>query len=283
MLACSDQEIRDYFLENNFELPNEWMPAKIEDIKSSENNKENEVEVVEEIEDENESKSNNEESGVEEEKDKPNETVYVEEENIPDEINEPKRSQYSVEEENTLKKLFGDHLSDDDKFNENMIAHIKALHYYDSLGYDISKAESNFKENIEKKFLYPIVKGDIIYKVMCRKATRGLLYLGAYAWLNLEENDTIMYILTGENYNDCKIITTQIELESEKADYWILRRDIEDDMSILNNIIHSESEKNKLQVLFNLSKSEYSGVFSKWITPPIIGKTDGNYGNENEI
>ncbi|GGK41336.1 MULTISPECIES: sacsin N-terminal ATP-binding-like domain-containing protein [Flavobacteriaceae] len=278
LLAYSEGEIIEYLLEHNFELPEEWLPTKIEDDKSSEGNVENEV--VDEIEDNNKSINKDEESEEEDERAKSKEIKDV---NIPDEIYETIRTQYSVDEENTLKKLFGDSLSDDDKFNENMVAHIKALHYYESLGYDVSEAESNFKENIEKKFLYPIVKGDINLKVMCRKATSGLLYLGAYAWLNLEEENTIMYILIGNTFQDCKIITTQKELESEEADYWILRRDLEDEISALNNIIESEKDISKLQVLFNLSKSKYSGVFSKWVTTPIDGNIEGNYGNENEI
>lgn len=269
VLAQSTTEVVSFLLDNNLELPDEWLPKeepKTEPKSKSETDSKPKPETKSETKQEPESTSDDDET----------------EESGSGSNDEEHSDRYSEEEAETIKKLFGDSLSDDEKFNENMEAHIKALHYFKSIGYDVSEAESNFKVNLERKFLEPIIRGDEKLKVMCRKAGRGLLYFGAHAWVRLEDENTHLYILTGKSYSDCILVENQSELETQFADYWVLRREKDEDLSPLAAIIGAEEQQSKLQVLFSFVEKKYSGIFSKWENRNSGETKTGAYGNEDE-
>lgn len=172
-----------------------------------------------------------------------------------------KPSRYSSEEEALLKELFADSLSNEEKADHNLEAHIKAMIYFESMGYDTSIAQQNFHENFKSRFIYPIRKQGKELKVMCRSAVDGLLYLGAFAWAELEHTDVELYVLLGKDHSDCQWVRAKSDLSSENADYWILRRAMDENTNGLDALINAEEEQANLQVLINMKESRYSRIF----------------------
>lgn len=191
---------------------------------------------------------------------------------------------YDEEEEAMLSKLFGDNISVEQRNDANIEAHVKGLIYCKHCGYDTSKAEEQFLHNLNNgKYLHPVIDNGKELKVMCRSATSGILYLGAYAWRELQETDTILYILIGDSHSDHKIAENPQQVESHDADYWILRREITPDgYTALDQILSNETEIDKLQILFHVGNTEYANIF-KFSKNSRLENVPGNYGNEDEF
>lgn len=170
---------------------------------------------------------------------------------------------YSEEEISQIKNLFGRDLDDSELEVENLFAQIKALRYFKDEEYDVSGAENEFENNVHNKYLSPIIdKNGNAYKVMCRSARKGILFLGAYAWKNLEASNTILYILTGDKSTDCLLINNQIELETElDSHYKVLRRE-NTTHEELKNLIEAETELSDLQLLYKVKGSSFDIIFN---------------------
>lgn len=198
---------------------------------------------------------------------------------------EESRIIYSEEEEEIIKRLFEDSLTGSQKNDSNLEAHIKALNYYKKEGYDISKAEKNFHKNFVDRYLFPVIIDGNEHKVMCRSAVTGLLYLTAHPWLDeLPNENTELYILLGKDYDNCKIARNKKDLQSEDADYWLLRRDIDEDIEKLDRLLKSEKERKKLQILFNVKEgSPFESIFKNWDKNNDDGPISINEGNEDEV
>jgi hypothetical protein len=168
---------------------------------------------------------------------------------------------FSNDEVNQLSLLFGRNLSEDELKEENLYAHVKAVRYLKDNGYDTSIAEEYFQENYEDRCLYPVVKNGVKYKVMCRSAIRGILYLGAYSWTQLEKENTILFILKGSNSYECDVIHSGEELELKYATHFkVIRRKDANYMST-KNLINSEINKEDLQLLYKVSESKLDSIF----------------------
>lgn len=272
LLLDSEEEVIDYIEELGFEIPKNWQKPIVETKEKSMLGSQTKVDENNYEEQESSESVNESEESYEEVNDE-NDSNY---ENTK---NEERLVVYSEEEESLLVKLFGDTLSTSEKSDSNLEAHIKALNYYKNNGCDISEAEKNFQENFPDRYLFPIIKNDIKYKVMCRSALKGLLYFGAYAYQELSNDNTELYVLIGEKNTDCIVAKNQSELKSDGADYWLLRRDIDENNINLTNIIEAEEEKDKLQILFSVKKSIFSNMFLDWESKK-DNSFEGNYGNE---
>ena len=171
--------------------------------------------------------------------------------------------EYSQQDLEQIKKLFGRELPDSELKEENLYAQIKALRYFKDNNYDVSGAEADFKDNFDNKYLSPIIdeNGDA-YKVMCRSARRGILFFGAYAWTQLKDTDTLLYVLTGDTSVDCHLINTQEELEQEfDSHYNVLRRE-NTTSEKLGVLIEAETELSDLQLLYKVKGSSFDIIFN---------------------
>lgn len=268
ILLMDSSEILEYISELGFEIPEDWIDKPVENIDVNDDNDNNGSTPGEK----NPYGSNKQGNKT---KEPDSESNMVDDDNKRD-------PEYSDEEEELIKKLFTNPLSGSQKSDLNIEAHIKALNYYRKQGYDISEAETNFHENFKSRYLYPIMANGLEIKVMCRSAVKGLLYFGAYAWEELSNDNTELYMLLGNSCTDCKIAHSKSELKSEQADYWILRRNIEDENQKLDDLIAAETDKDQLQILFNVKKSDFSGVFMRWETGD-SGDVEINTGGGDEV
>lgn len=307
LLAENTYELLNIFVDNNFVLPLELDPngitlpkedldeesyvnddqSKIEGAKV-ENDHSTSGNSADENSDEPTSQNNKEDKKTKRDTSSKNDDNQQENNSYKDNSefeynNATRKIEYSAEEEESIKQLFGSEISGADKFNENMAAHIKGLHHLKNLEYDISIAETDFKDYLPKKFLNNVVKDGVEYKVMCRSAKGGVLYFGAHAWIQLANENTILYILLGNDPSKCKLIFNQEDLNSQTADYWLARREIDDQVSHLTNLAEAENEQGKLQFLFGVGQSKFSGIFQKWDKNTDANQSGTNLGNEDEI
>jgi hypothetical protein len=204
----------------------------------------------------------------------------LEEDNVADgKIDSPtvhknKKLEYDDDEIAQIKKLFGRELEDSELEEENLFAQVKALRYFKDQGFDISQAEAQFKQNYEDKFIYPIIdQRGVAFKVMCRSARRGVLFLGGYAWVSLKNEDTILYILKGDVSTDCILIKTQEELEDKLNSYFKVIRRTNSTIEDLRTIIEAESELSNLQLLYRAKEGPFDVIFNPQQNKP--GETEG--------
>ena len=170
--------------------------------------------------------------------------------------------EYSQKELDQIKNLFGRELDISELEEENLYAQIKALRYFKDNNYDISSAEAEFENNFNDKFLSPIIDKSGAYKVMCRSARRGVLFLGAYAWTKLKDEDTSLYVLTGDTSVDSLLINTQEELEQQfDSHYNVLRRESTTSEK-LGVLIEAETELSDLQLLYKVKGSSFDIIFN---------------------
>ncbi|SIN66229.1 hypothetical protein SAMN05444394_0301 [Algoriphagus halophilus] len=189
-------------------------------------------------------------------------------------VHKIKKLEYDDDEIAQIKKLFGRELEDSELEEENLFAQVKALRYFKNQGYDISQAEAQFKQNYEDKFIYPIIdQRGVAFKVMCRSARRGVLFLGGYAWVSLKNEDTILYILTGDVSTDCILIKTQEELEKKLNSYFKVIRRINSTIEDLRTIIEAETELSDLQLLYRAKEGPFDVIFNPQQNKP--GETEG--------
>jgi hypothetical protein len=178
---------------------------------------------------------------------------------------------YSEEEENSLKRLFGDEIPSDFHKDLNLASLIKGLIYLSSNGYDVTEAEEKLKSTHEYSQLYPVYKAGVekeilnALKIKCRSAKTGLLYLRASSWQELENSNTYLYILTGNDNTDCRFCTTREEvIRDSKADYRVLRIEAGNGVSDIDDIIEGKFDPENLWLIIRMSdKKEYKLIFEK--------------------
>jgi hypothetical protein len=186
-----------------------------------------------------------------------------------------KSSPFDEAEISIFKRLFGRDLEDNELVEENLFAQVKALRYFKDQGYNISEAENQFQENYKDKFIYPIKDeyGNSI-KVMCRSARKGILFLGAYAWNNLKETNTELFILTGNKSTDNLRMYNEHELEEQLKSYYKVIRRINTTVEDIQAIVDSESNLKNMQFLYQVKKGNYDIIFNPKQNKP--GETDGS-------
>ena len=178
---------------------------------------------------------------------------------------------YSDEEANALKRLFGDEIPRDFHKDLNLASLIKGLIYLSNSGYDIAEAEEKLKNTHEYSQLYPVYKAGVerdisnALKIKCRSAKSGLLYLRASSWQELENSNTYLYILTGNDNTDCRFCTTREEvIRDSKADYKVLRIEAGNGVSDIDDIIEGKFDPENLWLIIRMSdKKEYKAIFEK--------------------
>jgi hypothetical protein len=138
-------------------------------------------------------------------------------------------------------------------------------------GYDVTEAEEKLKNTHEYSQLYPVYKAGVdreianALKIKCRSAKSGLLYLRASSWQELENSNTYLYILTGNDNTDCRLCTTREEvIRDSKADYRVLRIEAGNGVSDIDDIIEGKFDPENLWLIIRMSdKKEYKAIFEK--------------------
>jgi hypothetical protein len=198
---------------------------------------------------------------------------------------------YSDEEANALKRLFGDEIPRGFHKDLNLASLIKGLIYLSNSGYDVTEAEDKLKNTHEYSQLYPVYKTGVEREISnaliikCRSAKSGLLYLRASSWQELENSNTHLYILTGNDNTDCRFCTTRDEvIRDSKADYRVLRIEAGNGVSDIDDIIEGRFDPENLWLIIRMSdKKEYKAIFEK-IRNSESSDTiwNVNIGNESE-
>lgn len=178
---------------------------------------------------------------------------------------------YSDEEANALKRLFGDEIPRGFHKDLNLASLIKGMIYLSNSGYDVTEAEEKLKNTHEYSQLYPVYKAGVereisnALKIKCRSAKSGLLYLRASSWQELENSNTYLYILTGNDNTDCRFCTTREEvIRDSKADYRVLRIEAGNGVSDIDDIIEGKFSPENLWLIIRISdRKEYKAIFEK--------------------
>ena len=181
--------------------------------------------------------------------------------------------EFDSEEIEQIKRLFGRELEESELMQENLFAQVKALRFFKDKKHDIKEAENNFKKNYSDKYLDPINIDGKSYKVLCRSARKGILFLGAYAWQNLGEENTILFILTGDKSTDNKIVYSQYELEQELPSHYKVIRRVNTKVEDIKKLIKSETNLKVMQFLYKVKSGDYDIIFDPKQNKP--GETNG--------
>ena len=189
-------------------------------------------------------------------------------------VSKSKNIEFNNEEIEQITKLFGRELDEDKLLEENLFAQVKALRFLKDSGYNTLKAEENFKQNYEDKYLGPIIdpQGKSL-KVMCRSARKGILFLGTYAWKNLGEDDTILFILKGDKSTDNIIVKDQYELEQNLDSHFKVIRRINTSVKDIEKLLESETNLKDMQFLYKVKSGEFDIIFNPKQNKP--GESEG--------
>lgn len=222
--------------------------------------------------------------------------IYTDLINVKDEYQNKKHKEqyevsYSDEEANALKRLFGDEVPRGFHKDLNLASLIKGLIYLSCNGYDVTEAEEKLKNTHEYSQLYPVYKAGVdkeianALKIKCRSAKSGLLYLRASSWQELENSNTYLYILTGNDNANCRLCTTREEvIRDSKADYRVLRIEAGNGVSDIDDIIEGRFDSANLWLIIRMSdEKKYKSIFEK-IRDSESSDTiwNVNIGNESE-
>jgi hypothetical protein len=176
---------------------------------------------------------------------------------------------YTEEETNALKRLFGDDIPRKFHKDLNLASLIKGLIYLSNSGYDVTEAEEKLRITHEYSQLNPVYKIGVEREksnsltIKCRSAKSGLLYLRASSWQELDNSNTYLYILTGNDNTDSRLCTTREEvIRDSKADYRVLRIEAGNGVSDIDDIIEGRFDPENLWLIIRMSdKKEYKAIF----------------------
>lgn len=178
---------------------------------------------------------------------------------------------YSDEEVNSLKQLFRDNIPKEFFEDLNLAALIKGLIYLKQKGYYVSKAEENLATTHGSAQLHPVYapgtndESGTPLTVKCRSAKSGLLYLRASTWNELIKSNVYMYVLTGNDLNECRFCKSREELINDsKADYQIIRIEATSKPENIDSILKGEFDWKSIWIVIRMkNNSAYRSIFEK--------------------
>lgn len=170
---------------------------------------------------------------------------------------------YSEEEEEALKRVFGDNAPKGFRKDLNLASLIKGLSFLHHHGYDVSHAEENLIDSHNYSNLYPVYKDGMAYTVKCRSAKSGLLYLRASTWKELQNPNTFLYVWTGTSFLDAKLCKSREEVVQDlKADYQVVRLESKASATTLDNFLNGKLDPEDIWLIIRTKfKEEYRGIF----------------------
>jgi hypothetical protein len=128
--------------------------------------------------------------------------------------------------------------------------------YLSENGFDVSEAEENLSDNHETSRLYPVKKDGIAYNVLCKSAKSGLLYLKSSSWEQLRQPNFMLYVLTGKDYDNCRLCQTKSDLIDKYAEYFVFRMGGDSNPDTLDKALAGTFNKGDMQILFMMKESK---------------------------
>lgn len=284
LLILSEDDVLDLLEEKNISFPSEWKKDKIDELQDKTRSlvsKKYKEELINEVKE----PTSNYEKGPDTVHDGNLSKSHVNKVGISDTEKEDYEVSYSQEEEEAIMRVFGDNAPKDFRKDLNLAALIKGLSYLYHNGYDISEAEQNLVESHHYSQLFPVFKDGNAYKVKCRSAAKGLLYLKASAWKELENPNTFLYAWVGPSFSDAKFCKSREEVIGDvNADYQVLRIEAKPSVSALDSFMDGTMDLQEIMLIVRTKfKEEYRGIFEDIRKK---SKTDSlealSIGNEDE-
>ncbi|MCH7396740.1 hypothetical protein MM236_02020 [Belliella sp. DSM 107340] len=284
LLILSEDDVLDLLEEKGISYPSEWKKDKIDELKDKTRSlvsKEYKEELINGVKE----PTSNYEKGPDNKPDGNLSKSHVNKVGISDTEKDDYEVSYSQEEEEAIMRVFGDNAPKDFRKDVNLAAMIKGLSYLHFNGYDITEAEQNLVESHHFSQLFPVFKDGNAYKVKCRSAAKGLLYLKASTWKELEHPDTFLYAWMGPGFSDAKFCKSREEvIDDIKADYQVLRIEAKPSVSVLDSFMDGTIDPQEIMLIVRTKfKEEYRGIFENIRKKE---KTDSieklNIGNEDE-
>jgi hypothetical protein len=174
---------------------------------------------------------------------------------------------YKTKEE--LERLLNRELGDNEMENASLIALFRCIKSYQSADHIVLTEPSDIDEALDKRFLSTQSPTGEKFRILFRSARGKLLRLSYSAWFDLQRQNTVLFILTGNGETDYKIFSSQEDLADKSEDSWVMKVGGENKLSDLNRLIQGEFalEKNqfdaRIQFLIRLGTEEYQSIFEK--------------------
>lgn len=250
LLAHDHIEIVEYLEENGYNIPEEW--------KIKEGLKEDEVEETAE---EQEVEATAEEPEAEETAEKPEaEETPVEEASLAEDEYD---KTISDEEAEAFKMLFGNEVPQECFKDLNLAACVSALIEMNKLGYDVTEAEQSLSDTNEYAQIEPVIFDGDPFKLMCRSAKGGILYLRASSWNRLDQDDINLYVKTGKGEGQYNLFKNKNDvLEVSDTNYQVFRVEADSDSGNTDNIIKGKFDNDKIWMILKMKeRQEYKPIF----------------------
>lgn len=202
--------------------------------------------------------------------------------NQQDKESEKNKDSLSEEELAAFQRIFGENAPTEYWKDLNLVSMIKGLAHLQSEGYDVAEAEQNLPSTHHRSYLNPVKKDGQSFKVLCKSAGRGLLYLKAISWSLLDNPDQLIYIQVGKRGKLCK---TKKEILDKYADYFVFRMEGKPESGILDNALLGNFDSQKMHIIIRMkNNSGYDSLFERR-TKKVKENSYENVltGNENEI
>jgi hypothetical protein len=271
LLADRLSDILDFFEEKNIEVPEELNPNKREREQIDENTPEppkEEEETEEETEHPKETISQDNKEADDVKKDTPSTINDSQKENQEgkdsnENDNNSSKIEYSQEEDETLKRLFGNEVPKDFHKDLNLAALIKALVFLTKEGYDTTVAESNLAETHVYSQLSPVFLAGEEFTIMARSAKSGLLHIQVNAWNRLEQSNIKLFVTTGNTENSHYFFNNKEEiLKISDTKYQVFRVEAESLELNTDSFLKGDFEKDKIWLILKMvDKVEYKLIF----------------------
>lgn len=174
-----------------------------------------------------------------------------------------------------LESLLGRSMSAAEMADSWFNAFIRAIHYYELQGFDLTNIKSNMDNSIRKRMMDNIRNQSTgeTKTVLVRSANTGLLRLKYNAWFDLQMYNIELFVTTGNTVGQFKIYKDQSELANETKDSLVMRLDGMDKYFEIESLLQGEysSEEKKyspFELFFRIPgytafQSIFEGIYSK--------------------
>jgi hypothetical protein len=259
ILIWSESELLELFDEKNIDYPTEWktLPkSSDEDILDDQN---------ESIEDSaNDQEDSNQSSNSNDSNNSSDGSTSTQPKG-----NRGKEAELTESEKAELERLLGRSMSAAEMADSWFNAFLRAIHHYETLGFDLASIKSNMEDSIRKRMMQNIQnhRTGESKTILVRSANSGMLRLKYNAWFDLGMNNTVLFLTTGNGVGEFKIYTSQNELANGSNDSLVMKLDGMDKYLEIESLLQGEySAEEKKYASFELffrvpGKAIYQSIF----------------------
>jgi hypothetical protein len=265
ILIWSESELLELFDEKNIDYPTEWKPlpkSSDEDILDDQN---------ESIEDSaNDQEDSNQSSNSNDSNNSSDGSTSTQPKG-----NRGKEAELTESEKAELESLLGRSMSAAEMADSWFNAFLRAIHHYETLGFDLASIKSKMEDSIRKRMMQNIQnhRTGESKTILVRSANSGMLRLKYNAWFDLNINNTELFVTTGNGIGEFIIYKDPNELANGSDDSLVMKLDGVDKYveieSLLQGEYSSEEKKYSSFELFfrvpgnNYHKSIFESIYNK--------------------